>query len=103
MELGSNVSTLSPEALQAGILQAVDQHDRAGRLGIDNSARKSGSEVESARLPGNPTRGCSLKPAQRQMVQQAWDKHRRDQLLISCTPASLREASAAEHMTQYKL
>ena len=102
MELGSNVSTLSPEALQAGILQAVDQHDRAGRLGIDK-ARKSGSGVESARLPGNLTRGCSLKPAQRQMVQQAWDKHRRDQLLISCTPASLREASAAEHMTQYKL
>ena len=36
------------------------------------------------------------------MVQQAWDKYRRDQLLISCTPASLRETLATKHIMSYK-
>lgn len=36
------------------------------------------------------------------MVQQAWDKYRRDQLLISCTPASLRETLATKHIMNYK-
>jgi len=38
-----------------------------------------------------------LKPGQQQLVSQAWAPHRREQLLISCSPGQVREAMEAEH------
>ncbi|CAE7353697.1 dnaJ [Symbiodinium microadriaticum] len=40
-------------------------------------------------------------PLRVQMITQAWDKHRRDQLLISCSTTQVREAMALEVKSDY--
>ena len=44
----------------------------------------------------------SLKPGQKQLVTQAWDRHRRDQLLISCSARQIREAMEIEYWATRK-
>ena len=60
-----------------------------------------GPSPQPARMPrGEP--GRPLKAGQRQLIRQAWDKHRRDQMLISCSPRQVRQAMLTEVAMQYR-
>ena len=75
------------------------------RLGADfrpdpRSARAAGPSAGAAGMSGN--RPGPVKAGQRLMMEQAWERHRRDQLLISCSPAQLREAMTLENHHRYR-
>ena len=46
--------------------------------------------------------GGRVKAGQRQLVSQAWDRHRRDQLLISCTSRQVKEAMISEFYAEQR-
>ena len=79
----------------AGRTAGTDVSDTAGHLG--DHAGASTSPRSSTGSPGLPR----LKRGQKQLITQAWERHRRDQLLVSCTPGRLREVMTAEFFASY--
>ena len=68
---------------------------RMGDGGRD-TATANGPSPASSRMPGAER---NLKSGHRQLVSQAWDRHRRDQVAISCTATKLRDVMTAEYYT----
>ena len=83
------------------------QRCRHGRLGPGAPADRrrapdtQGPTNGAAWLPGTSGIGA-LKAGQRQLIHQAWARHRREQLLISCSPRQVRDALVADHFLDYK-
>ena len=61
----------------------------------------TGPSSESAGLSGEQS-GRPLKRGQQQLIKQAWDKRRREQRLISCSPRQVRDVMAAEVFVEYR-
>ena len=83
------------------------RHRDGGRPGLGQRA-PAGARGEREHQPDDgPPSGAAglptgavvnkLKPGQRQLITQAWARHRREQLLISCTPGQVRHALTAEY------
>ena len=112
------------QPLSSHVQSAADAcHEHAGRaLGDDSGGRRHGHRDGGRLGPGGGAGGgihggsqdpqpggaggrrqilSGVKPGQLQQITQAWARHRRDQLLISCSPAVLRETMATEHRTSY--
>ena len=69
-----------------------------GRLDDRGGCGRLGAPRPQDREQGGAGR---LKPGQRLLLSQAWDRRRRDQVLISCSARQVRKAMADEHKQLY--
>ena len=86
---------------------AGDRHRDGGRHGLVQRAPAGARGERERQPPDGPSSGTAglptgavvskLKPGQRQLITQAWARHRREQLLISCTQGQVRHALTAEY------
>ena len=81
--------------LGAGRTTVANINDAAGHLG--DHAATSTSPRSSSGSSGLPR----LKNGQKQLITQAWERHRCDQLLVSCAPGRLRDVMTAEFFASY--
>ena len=89
----------------AGHGPQVPDHDEPGRAARHADARPGhhlvgGDEMEETgadpRVEELKLDGERVKAGQRQLISQAWDRRRRDQLLISCTSKQVKEVMVSE-------
>ena len=80
----------------------ADSGSAAHDAAADQLARSRAGPRDGRRLDPDTRHPSSRSSGQRQMISQAWERHRRDQLLISCSPCRVAEVMNAEHHGLYR-
>ena len=82
-----------------GMLEQANQQQQATagtKYRSRARARRRQTRDEPSWVPGALAR-VKLKPGQKQLVTQAWDRRRREQLLLSCSRRRVHDAMLADH------
>ena len=83
-------------------VQAAPVAAQTQEFGEDSVMTEASGEWEQVINRRIESKGCrTIKLGQRLLLSQAWDRRRRDQFLISCSPSQVRKAMADERKELY--
>ncbi|CAE7503333.1 RE2, partial [Symbiodinium sp. CCMP2456] len=93
-------NTLNASTLNAHLMQVMDQ--RFQELGVRHEAMFAQVLQHVMQLRMNPQPEAPDQDMDGWSLTQAWEKHRREQLLISCSPKRVADVMAAERLGSYR-